>query len=45
VRVYTATELLAMLERAGFADVKCYGDLDGGPLTTHSRLVMVAGRR
>ena len=44
VRVYTATELVAMLERAGFAEIKCYGDLEGGPLTTRSRLVLVARR-
>ena len=29
VRVYTATELVAMLRRAGFAEARCYGDLDG----------------
>jgi len=44
VRVYTATELLAMLGRAGFADAKCYGDLDGGAFATDSRLVIVARR-
>ncbi len=31
VRVYSATELAAMLGRAGFADVRCYGDLEGVP--------------
>jgi ubiquinone/menaquinone biosynthesis C-methylase UbiE len=44
VRVYSATELLAMLERAGFAESKCYGDLDGGPFGTDTRLVVVARR-
>jgi ubiquinone/menaquinone biosynthesis C-methylase UbiE len=44
VRVYTATELLAMLERAGFAEAKCYGDLDGGPFGVDTRLVIVARR-
>jgi SAM-dependent methyltransferase len=44
VRVYTATELLAMLVRAGFEDARCHGDLDGGPFTTDSRLVIVARR-
>lgn len=44
VRLYTATELVAMLGRAGFADVRCYGDLDGGPLDTTTRLVIVARR-
>jgi ubiquinone/menaquinone biosynthesis C-methylase UbiE len=44
VRVYTATELLAMLARAGFADARCYGDLEGAPFTTGARLVIVATR-
>jgi SAM-dependent methyltransferase len=44
VRVYTATELLAMLERAGFAETRCLGDLDGAPFTPTSRLVVVATR-
>jgi SAM-dependent methyltransferase len=42
VRVYTATELLTMIERAGFADAKAYGDLEGAPFTTTTRLVIVA---
>ena len=45
VRVYTATELVAMLGRAGFGDVRCYGDLDGGPFDTTTRLVIVARGR
>ena len=44
VRVYTATELVAMLERAGFEEAKCYGDLDGAPFGTDTRLVIVAKR-
>jgi SAM-dependent methyltransferase len=44
VRVYTATELLAMIERAGFAETKCFGDLDGGPFDPTTRLVAVACR-
>ena len=42
VRVYTATELLAMIDRAGFADAKAYGSFDGDPFTTSTRLVVVA---
>jgi ubiquinone/menaquinone biosynthesis C-methylase UbiE len=42
IRVYTATELVAMLDRAGFAEAKCYGDLHGGPLGSETRLVIVA---
>jgi SAM-dependent methyltransferase len=44
VRVYTATELLAMLTSAGFAEAKPYGDLDGGPFGVDTRLVIVARR-
>jgi SAM-dependent methyltransferase len=44
VRVYTATELLTMLATAGFAEAKCYGDLDGGPFGVDTRLVIVARR-
>jgi SAM-dependent methyltransferase len=44
LRVYTATELLAMLERAGFAEARCQGDLEGAPFGTDTRLVVVARR-
>jgi ubiquinone/menaquinone biosynthesis C-methylase UbiE len=44
VRVYTATELLAMLAAAGFSDARCHGDLDGAPFTTATRLVIAARR-
>ena len=44
VRVYTATELLRMLERAGYADLKAYGSFAGDPFGTRTRLVMVATR-
>ena len=42
IRVYTATELVTMLDRAGFAEAKCFGDLEGGPLGARTRLVIVA---
>jgi ubiquinone/menaquinone biosynthesis C-methylase UbiE len=42
VRVYTATELVAMLGRAGFSQVRCLGGLDGAPFTAATRLVIVA---
>jgi ubiquinone/menaquinone biosynthesis C-methylase UbiE len=42
LRVYTATELVGMLERAGFESARCYGDLEGGPFGTRTRLVVVA---
>jgi ubiquinone/menaquinone biosynthesis C-methylase UbiE len=44
VRLYTATELVAMLARAGFEESKCYGDFDGSPLAMDTRLVIVARR-
>ena len=44
VRVYSATELVAMLAAAGFAEARCYGDLDGSELETGTRLVVVATR-
>ncbi len=42
VRVYSATELVAMLTRAGFAEVRCYGDLGGSPFGVDTRLAAVA---
>ena len=44
LRVYSATELLAMLERAGFGEAKCYGGFDGRPFETATRRVIVARR-
>ncbi|MGZ5314127.1 MAG: class I SAM-dependent methyltransferase [Solirubrobacterales bacterium] len=44
VRVYAATELVAMLGRAGFAQVRCLGGFDGAPFTPATRLVIVAQR-
>ena len=44
VRVYAATELVAMLDRAGFAQVRCLGGFDGAPFTPATRLVIVAAR-
>jgi ubiquinone/menaquinone biosynthesis C-methylase UbiE len=44
LRVYTATELLAMLDRAGFEESRCYGDLSGGRFASDGRLVILARR-
>jgi SAM-dependent methyltransferase len=44
LRVYTATELLAMLARAGFGEARCHGGLDGSPFASGTRLVIVARR-
>jgi ubiquinone/menaquinone biosynthesis C-methylase UbiE len=43
-RVYTATELVHMLQAAGFAKTTTYGDLSGAPFDTATRLVIVARR-
>jgi SAM-dependent methyltransferase len=42
LRVYSATELSALARGAGFAEIACYGDFEGGPLSRESRLVLVA---
>ncbi len=42
VRTYAATELLAMIERAGYSDARPYGSFTGEPFTTSTRLVVVA---
>ena len=44
IRLYSATELVAMLARAGFGDARCHGDLEGAPFTTGTRLVVAATR-
>ena len=44
LRVYSATELLAMLASAGFAETRCLGDFAGAPFATDTRLVVVARR-
>ena len=44
LRVYAATELLAMLDAAGFEEARCYGDLGGGEFGTDTRLVIAATR-
>jgi hypothetical protein len=40
LRVYTATELARLIEDAGFAEVECFGDLDGWQLSRESWLVV-----
>jgi ubiquinone/menaquinone biosynthesis C-methylase UbiE len=41
-RVYTATELVRLVEEAGFSDVECFGGWDSRPLSRETRLVLVA---
>ena len=45
VRVYSATELVAMLEQAGFADIEVHGDFDRTPLDPTTRLAIRATSR
>jgi SAM-dependent methyltransferase len=42
VRMYTATDLVRMVERAGFSDYKAYGGFEHEPFSVDSRLVIVA---
>lgn len=42
VRVYTATELVRLLEEVGLTEVECFGDYDGGELSRETRLVVRA---
>jgi SAM-dependent methyltransferase len=42
VRVYTATELVRLLEEVGFTGVDCFGDYEGGELARETRLVVRA---
>jgi SAM-dependent methyltransferase len=44
IRVYAATELLAMVRAAGFAEARCLGGFDGAPVGLDTRLVIVARR-
>lgn len=45
LRFRTADELTASLADAGFAIEHVYGDWDHGPLTSASRLIVMAARR
>lgn len=42
IRIYTVTELTAMLGAAGFSQVQVFGALDGAPLTWDTRMITVA---
>lgn len=43
--LYSAAELAALVEEAGFTDVACYGDLDGAPYDQHATRLVVTARR
>jgi SAM-dependent methyltransferase len=42
LRVYTATELVKLLGEIGYDESDCFGDLEGGPLSRETRLVVRA---
>ena len=42
LRLYTSTELIRVVQDAGFARVECFGGFDGGPLSRETRLVLLA---
>jgi SAM-dependent methyltransferase len=44
VRLYTVTELVALVEDAGFADVRVAGGFDGSPVTPETRVLLTARR-
>ncbi len=41
-RVYTATELVRLVEEAGFGQVECFGGWEREPLSRETRLILVA---
>jgi ubiquinone/menaquinone biosynthesis C-methylase UbiE len=44
-RVYTATELVRLVEEAGFVDAECYGGWQREELSRETRLILVAKAR
>lgn len=43
--IYSGLELRERMERAGFADVKLYGDLDGGVYGSNAQRLIAVGRK
>ncbi|MGY6658522.1 class I SAM-dependent methyltransferase [Amycolatopsis sp. TRM77291] len=43
--LYSAAELKALFETAGFTGVECFGDFDGSPYDNHARRLIVRGER
>ena len=42
LRVYTASELVRLLQDVGYGDIDCFGDFEGAPLSRETRLVVRA---
>jgi hypothetical protein len=45
IGLYFSNELLAMLERAGFADVEVQGDHNDAPATSDDEFIVFVARR
>jgi SAM-dependent methyltransferase len=45
LRLYSATELVALLKRCGFDQVEVYGDLKGAPYDHRARRLVAVGRK
>lgn len=43
--LYSAAELRALFEQAGFVDVECFGGFDAAPYDNHARRLIVRGYR
>ncbi len=43
--LYSAAELRALFEAAGFSDVECFGDFDAAAYDNHARRLIVRGTR
>jgi hypothetical protein len=43
--LYSAAELRALFERAGFVDVECFGGFDASPYDNNARRLIVRGYR
>ncbi|SCL15460.1 class I SAM-dependent methyltransferase [Micromonospora inyonensis] len=43
--VYSAAEMRAMLEQAGFVDIECFGGFDGSTYDNHAKRLIVRGTR
>jgi SAM-dependent methyltransferase len=44
IRLYSGTELRALLRKAGFAHIEIYGDLDGRAYDQHATMLVAAGK-
>jgi SAM-dependent methyltransferase len=42
LRVYSATELVRLLDEVGFSEIECFGDFERGTLSRETRLVVLA---